>query len=800
MKNPILIIAATLLLCSCNQTPPITEKAEPLQVVGLCSPIQLQHETTILHLEDYVLNPEVIDSFYFPAQLRWEKSTENSKLILLHGNIDRAYSYMTVFAGEERLDIPIKRSTKKALTFTYDPGDATYENVQIKGSFNAWNQNADTFLVEDGIYKLDLLLQPGNYEYLLVLDGNEQLDPNNTERVSNGQGAYNSVLRLIDESPEPNTLRTVSVSDTGFVLQLPSFNSDEQDLLVFWQNRLINPAGHNGDFIQYLIPEKAQSLNRSFIRAYTGTDTKFGNDVLIPLQNGKVITETSALTRNDWEAASLYFLMIDRFKNGNPENDSTVHDPDINPKANYYGGDIAGVTQAIEAGYFDSLGVNTVWISPVSQNPWDAWGLWDKGGVKTKFSGYHGYWPISNVRPDQRFASKQELHEFLNTAHADNKNVLLDYVANHVHQDHPIYQNNKDWATNLYLPDGSLNTERWDDQRLTTWFDTFMPTLDLRKPEIVDPMTDSAMVWITDYDFDGFRHDATKHIDELYWRELTKKAKSKVALETGNRIYQIGETYGSPELIASYIGSGMLDAQFDFNFYDALVGTLVDDNSSFNRVANVLNSSLAWYGHHHLMGNISGNQDRGRFISYASGDVSLSEDAKLAGWTRDIGKPNVVGYQKLALLHAFNFAVPGIPVIYYGDEYGMPGANDPDNRRMMKFDGLDEDEIALKSTVEDLIALRNNNMALLYGSTNVEVINDDVIVIHRQYFDQHVWFFINKGAGLAEIPFNQLNLDGLEQPNFEEGPAGDLMMTMTDGSMNIAVNANSFGVLITENK
>ena len=82
-------------------------------------------------------------------------------------------------------------------------------------------------------------------------------------------------------------------------------------------------------------------------------------------------------------------------------------------------------------------------------------------------------------------------------AHENGMNVLLDYVGNHVHEDHPLMDLHPDWTTNLYLPDGSLNTERWDEYRLTTWFDTFMPTLDLERPEVAEAMSDSAAWWAT---------------------------------------------------------------------------------------------------------------------------------------------------------------------------------------------------------------------------------------------------------------------------------------------------------------
>ena len=143
--------------------------------------------------------------------------------------------------------------------------------------------------------------------------------------------------------------------------------------------------------------------------------------------------------------------------------------------------------------------------------------------------------------------------------------ILIDHVANHVHQEHPVYQNNKDWATSLYLEDGRMNTELWDEQRLTTWFDSFLPTLDFSKKEVVEAMTDSALFWFENYDIDGFRHDATKHVQIDFWRTLTRKINERVAIPEQRSIYQVGETYGSPELINSYVKSGLLDGQFDFN-------------------------------------------------------------------------------------------------------------------------------------------------------------------------------------------------------------------------------------------
>jgi glycosidase len=471
---------------------------------------------------------------------------------------------------------------------------------------------------------------------------------------------------------------------------------------------------------------------------YTARNGQQGGDWLIPLKFGEVVIDTKELDRKDWHTSIMYFAMVDRFFNGNPTNDQPVQDSTVHPRANYQGGDIEGMRQKLAEGYFDALHTNTLWISPITQNPEDAWGLWNQGGPVSTFSGYHGYWPVSNIKPDHRFASPEELHLFLDDAHAKEQNVLLDYVANHVHELHPVYQKHPNWATNKYTEDGRLNTQLWDEERLTTWFDTFMPTLELRNDTVADLMSDSALVWITEYDFDGFRHDATKHIPMNFTRLLT----AKIRAASDDHVYQIGETYGSDELIASYVGSGKVDAQFNFNLYDAAFEAFTQEGATFDRLRKALESSLTYYGHHHLMGNISGNQDKPRFSSMASGHLSMSEDSKLAGWTREIPEPTERGYRKMAAMHAFNIAVPGIPILYYGDEIALHGGNDPDNRKMMPFDFSPRQQ-QLFDRIARLNENRTNIMALNYGSTTVHQPEPHLLIIVRKYMEQEVRFFFN---------------------------------------------------------
>lgn len=752
---PCWVALIAFLLHSCSRQTDGFEASHDIELIYPFTPIRLSIDSTLVNLDDYFPDIEV-DSVRVPAPLL-QIFNKEQRVLHLFGNLNEGLGVAEFYTQRGKFDVPIYRSEKVKYTFVLPPSIQFVKSVAIKGTFNSWNTLANPFELVDGNYQTTIVADPGKYEYVLVVDGRERIDPENPNTVSNGMGGFNSVLDISSGQIDICGFVEASHYDRGKVT-LHGIQAG-QEVIAFFNNQKI-PEQFIKKYPEHVdidFPLSSVSFPRSWLRVYSFSEGCRNNEIWIPLAEGNPVSHYGQLTKNDWHASIWYFLMVDRFFNGNPSNDQKVEDPEVLPIANYMGGDLEGIRRKIADGYFDSLGVNAIWLSPITQNPAGAYGLWDKGGVKTKFSGYHGYWPVSNIRADHRFGTAEELKALLHEGHKRGFRFVLDYVANHVHQEHPIYQQNPDWATSLYLPDGSLNTERWDDYRLTTWFDVFLPTLDLTRPEIVEPMTDSALVWVKDYGFDGFRHDATKHIDELYWRTLTKKIKTLDRVkQQGDKIYQIGETYGSPELIASYISSGMLDAQFDFNLYDAAIRYFATgQKTDLEKLLTTLNTSLKTYGMHHLMGNITGNQDRPRFISLASGDVRFDEDSKLAGYTRIIGKPKEIAYRKLQLLMAFTMAMPGIPIIYYGDEIGMPGANDPDNRRMMKFDDWDSDEKNTFKTLQNLIALRKHYMPLIYGTTKV-YFEGDVLVVERNYLGRKISLYLNNTSDEKIIQIDQI--------------------------------------------
>jgi cyclomaltodextrinase / maltogenic alpha-amylase / neopullulanase len=741
MKKLILLLPVVFAFaCSHELTPLPGNQFIP----GLAIPLRLDKDQSLIYLSDFVPDVSIIDSVYLDGKkvdLPADKSiitckTPASPMPLMEMKFWSKGSYQSVL---------VMKSRKVDYHYSFDPGKETYASVQLSGEFNGWTPSRTTLKLENGKWVGSIPLNPGRYQYQVVTDGSQGLDRANPDSVDNNIGGFNSVMKvgLTDKSSLP-FLYTYEYDNAENEIDV-KWTQKPSAFFVFWQNIILDNSylEIEDDELGITIPKEAAGFERSYIRVYSCNNNGSSNELLIPLEKGKVVLKADQLNRNDPEAKIIYNVFVDRFYDGNPGNDEPINDPSlVLPQADFFGGDIAGITKKVKEGYFNDLGVNTLWISPVVLNPKGAYGQWND--PKTKFSAYHGYWPISFTKIDPRFGTPEELKEMVREAHARGLNVLLDFVAHHVHQLHPYYIEHPNWTTSLYLPDGTMNTEKWDEYRLTTWFDVFLPTLDLQQPEVTEMLSDSAVWWIKEYDLDGFRHDATKHVPEIFWRTLTKKLKQQVVQQEGREIYQIGETYGGPELISGYIGSGMLDGQFDFNVYDAAIGVFARESDPFTNLDNTLQTSFDFYGNENLMGYITGNQDRGRFISYAGGDLKFSENAKAAGWTRKIGVGDTIGYRKLSMLTAFNMTIPGLPVIYYGDEIGLPGGNDPDSRRQMKFRDLSPLELATKEKATKLAGIRKTNLALIFGDIRTLEVSDKTYAFVRQYFNNSVIVIFNK--------------------------------------------------------
>lgn len=763
MKKSIIHILAifSLLLVACSDKKESSQaNTEADHIQGLASPIRLKFDSSGVNMVDYFPNAKDIEKIEWNGK---EWSVDSLGIVLLTGSASAPVSNMTVQYKGAKHDIPVFASEKVKHMFSYKASNESVQLVELAGSLNGWNRKATPLRKEGDMWVTELIVNNGLYQYRIWEDGAEMLDANNPDQVDNGMGGFNNTFYAGVKKDDAPRMLSMAVKEGSVELR---DLDDAKEIFVYYNNKLI-PSSRIESKITFSIPANAASKPMSHIRVFAHNGTQRYNDILLPLSAGKVIEDPARLSRKNMHAQIMYFALVDRFVNGDSTNDRPTNDPEILPIANNLGGDLAGITAKIKDGYFADLGINTIWISPISRNAEGAWGLWDKG-TRSRFSGYHGYWPIALKEIDDRLGNEKQFRELLDVAHQNNMNVILDYVAHHVHEEHPLVKAKPEWTTPLYLPDGTMNTEKWDEHRLTTWFDTFLPTWKFADHAVVEALSDSAMYWVEKYDLDGFRHDATKHINEDFWRTLTGKVKNYTAAHPERQLYQIGETYGNPELISSYISSGQMDAQFDFNLYDAAVDAFAKNQTDFKNLERVMEESMSYYGNHHLMGNITGNQDRARFVSYADGSVQFSEDPKLAGWTRKIENQGTDGYTRLSMLNTFLMTTPGIPCIYYGDEIGMPGANDPDNRRMMHFGDWNNEQQQLHDLTAKLVKLRRSNMALTYGDTFILRNDASSIIYVRSYLGKNVVVVLHKPNSVFE-PYTIPEPFSIQNPNALSG-------------------------------
>ena len=456
----------------------------------------------------------------------------------------------------------------------------------------------------------------------------------------------------------------------------------------------------------------------------------------------------------DWRDAVLYFVFVDRFANGDPTNDAPVSG--VEPAANYQGGDFAGVLQKIDEGYFDTLGVNALWLSVPLDNA-DVAGVGDDGH---SYSAYHAYWPKDLAITETRFGTLGELVAVVDAAHAHGLKVIIDYAMNHVHVSSPVYQQHPDWFWPLdwggkHCVCGADCS--WDgDEGKRCWFRDYLPDFDFTNPAARDFSVSNAIEWVTQTGVDGFRLDAVKHIETSWLTQLRARVSSEIESVSGEHFYMVGETFtGDRNTIASYVEpTTMLDGQFDFPMRNALVNQVLIRNGSMYDLDGLLASNVGFYGAG-VMSTFIGNHDVPRSIHFAQ-DQPIWNDAWAGGkeraWGNQPGLPGgLSAFERMATAFAVLYTLPGVPLVYYGDEIGLPGAGDPDNRRFMQWSGLSAGQSFLKARLAKLAEIRAAHPALRRGARSTVSVTQDTLAYRMIAGADEVWVLLNRGDSAATV-------------------------------------------------
>ncbi len=654
--------------------------------------------------------------------------------------------------------IPVQKFKSNKYKFTYK-ASANDKQINLFGQFNSWNRQNLPMKDEngDGIYEIEIPLDPGRYEYKFFVDGKELIDPENPVKVPNGLGDYNSV-RIIEESEsEKIFLHVLGYEKKGDILSLKfyfehidkSFKLTKQNVIALLDNQKISEKELSIKGNEIIVNINSNLSGHRFIRLAVNKSGKASNIQTVQLIDGKFAGTTEFKTHHD---KIIYSLMIDRFSNGDKSNDNPIQHDSLFTPANYQGGDFQGIINKMNEGYFSKLGINTIWMSPIVDNTNNAYREYP--APHRWYTGYHGYWPVSTTRVEEHFGDMNLVRELINTAHKNGIKILLDFVSNHIHDENPLWKKHRDWFGVLELPNGRKNLRLWDEYRLTTWFEPYMPSFDyIGSYEALEYMTDNAVWWLNVTGADGFRHDAVKHVPNEFWRLLTQKIKRNIEIPKKKKVYQIGETFGGIDLIASYVNNGQLNAQFNFNLYDVAIPTFLNQDASFKLLDYQMKKCFQVFGYNNLMGNLMDSHDKIRYMAYADGDLEINDGrADEIGWTNPPVVDNPSSYDKLKLYMAYLISIPGVPIIYYGDEIGMTGASDPDNRRMMRFD--DELNLYEKQNLEDvskLINIRAKHTALRYGDFLTLKADEKFYSFIRSDMNERILVILNKNESEQNI-------------------------------------------------
>ncbi|RLD26146.1 MAG: alpha-amlyase [Bacteroidetes bacterium] len=455
-----------------------------------------------------------------------------------------------------------------------------------------------------------------------------------------------------------------------------------------------------------------------------------------------------------WEGANLYFLLTDRFNNGDSSNDINFdRTKEAGKLRGFEGGDIKGITQKIKDGYFTDLGINAIWMTPIVEQ---IHGGTDEGTGITY--GFHGYWTKDWTAIDPNFGTKEDLHELVKIAHKKGIRILLDAVINHTG---PVTEKDTVWPEEWVRTEPQCNYQSYEST-ITCTLVKNLPDIKTESNEAVElppqliekwkaegsyeqeidelnaffertgyPRAPRFYIikWLTDYitefGIDGYRVDTVKHTEEYVWQEFktecdyaftTWKENNPDKVLDDNAFYLVGEIYNYVVSSGKYFDFGDKKVNYFDNSFQSLINfefkwnvKQQDTETLFKRYSNILNSDLKGYG---TLNYLNSHDDGQPF------DGNRNKPFETA--------------TKLLLS-------PGTSQVYYGDESARSlviegTVGDATLRSNMNWNDIEtnKETQAVLSHWQKLGRFRANHPAV--GAGTHQIITQEPYVFYRSYF------------------------------------------------------------------
>ena len=375
----------------------------------------------------------------------------------------------------------------------------------------------------------------------------------------------------------------------------------------------------------------------------------------------------------DWDEAVVYFMMTDRFFDGNKSN-NTASGADTygeNPGL-YHGGDFAGVTAKLK--YLQDLGVNTIWITPIVENVKGV-AVTAEGKEKVPYNAaYHGYWASDFTKLNPTLGTTEEFKTMISEAHKRGMRIMVDIVVNHA-----------GYGTESKFAD-MLRDKSVSEGDIKSWQDG-LPDFATENADVRAKLVEWQTAWMKDYGVDYFRVDTVKHVDSTTWAALKNST-----TEVNRSFKMIGEYFGAGYASnGSSLGTGQMDADLDFDFNDQATSFVSGNISSVEKFLSARNSAL------------NNTYMTGQFLSSHDEDGFKAALMKGKGYTKDQATSAALVAATLQL------TAKGIPVIYYGEEVGLSGLNNypyQTNRYDMDFSLATKDNVTYQH-YKNLLRIRN---------------------------------------------------------------------------------------------
>mgnify|MGYP003288503527 CR=1 FL=1 len=456
-------------------------------------------------------------------------------------------------------------------------------------------------------------------------------------------------------------------------------------------------------------------------------------------------------TQNNFQGINnddvIYLIMTDRFADGDPSNNAPKDSPpeanDRNNPRGFHGGDLRGVIDQLP--YLKDLGITAIWLTPWYDN-WNGVNRCGKPWCPNTY--YHGYHAIDYYAVEDRFGDLATLRELVQKAHSLGLKVIQDQVANHVGSQHPWvkdpplstwfhgtlaqHQLNKFRNSVLLSPHSNESDVR---NTLDGWFNDDLPDMNQDEPEVARYEIQNALWWVGMTGIDGIRQDTIQYMPRFFIRDLSNALHRQYS-----KLWMVGEVFERDAAHTAFFIGGRtgwdgidtrLDSVFDFALWNASL--MVFTNKAPVRLLHQQLKYDGLYPDASKVTVLANNHDTTRFMSL--------EGATTAG----------------AMMHtAFVLSVRGIPQLYAGEEIGMEGGEDPDNRRdfpssAFRVDGRTAKQQQMFDWTRAWIGMRREHPALRSGRLIDLFVDDDAYVFARQLEKETIVIAINRENKIKQV-------------------------------------------------